>query len=361
MNITSEINFFTKVYLIGILWIGLSNISFSQEIIPETDSLVVEQNIFDEKEPLQCTLEFNIREFTKTKKDDKKIPAVLSYHKNDSVTISKDIFIEARGQSRKELCYFPPIKLKLKNISFDDPYLDQVKNQKLVTHCNSSKNFEQYLLKEYLAYKLFNVLTDISFRVQLMIINYIDSEDKVKPLTRYAFLIEHNKVLTNRTDCLMVKSDNIGMKHIDKSSMIQFSLFQYMIGNVDWSIAGSHNVKIIKSTDFMQELPFVVPYDFDHSGLVNASYAVNVRDSEISSVRTRVFDGMCYSEEDYAVEIQKFLQHKDDFYDEVNNLDLLKEGTKKDVISYLDKFFKLIERGNFYKTYVVPKCKTFDN
>jgi len=350
---------FLRASFLGILILFIQLQAFAQHQIPGNDSLVIEQDIFDKEDPLICTLTFDVREFTKTKSEDKKIPALLSYHKNDSIAVTQDIHIEARGQSRKELCYFPPIKLKLKGSSFDDPYLDQVSNQKLVTHCNSSKNFEQYLLKEYLSYKLFGILTDKSFKVQLMEINYVDSKDKVKPVTRYAFLIEHTKIMCEQNNCLQLKIDKLGMKHIEKSSMIQFSLFQFMIGNVDWSIAGLHNVKIIKSKDFTQELPFVVPYDFDHCGLVNASYAVNVRDAEIASVRVRVFDGMCYPEQDYEKEIQRFIQLKDEFYAEIKNFELLKPGTKKDVISYLDKFYKMIEQPGFYKKYILPNCNTF--
>jgi hypothetical protein len=132
-----------------------------------------------------------------------------------------------------------------------------------------------------------------------------------------------------------------------------------MIGNVDWTIPGQHNVKLLKSNDFTRVLPFVVPYDFDHAGLVNASYAVNVRDAEIPSVRVRVFYGMCYSEDDYEKEIQRFIKLKDEFYAEINNFDLLKPGTRKDLISYLDKFFKLIEQPDFYVKHILPNCNTF--
>jgi len=354
-------NSLANIIIIGLLLIWINPGLLAQNLNEGNDSLVIESNIFDTDNPIYCSLEFNIKEFRKDKFKDKKIPAILTYFKTDSDTISKEIHIEARGESRKKICFFPPIKLRLKNTSFDDPYLDQVKNQKLVTHCNSSKDYEEYLLKEYLTYKLFNILTEVSYRVQLMKIDYIDSKDKVKPVTRYAFLIEHTKILAERNDCLQIKSENLGMKHVEKTSMILFSMFQYMIGNVDWSIAGTHNIKLLKSKDFTQELPFVVPYDFDHAGLVNTSYAVNVRDPEIASVRTRVFDGMCYSEEDYAAVIQEFIKHKNDFYREINSFDLLPASTKKDIISYLDNFYKLIDQANFYKRFVLSTCQKTNN
>jgi hypothetical protein len=327
------------------------------EFSPSGDSVVVVGNVFDETEPLNCSLKFNIKEFTKSKNENRIIPAVFTWYKNDSVTISRDINIEARGQSRKEICYFPPIKLKFKNTSIDDPYLDQVKTQKLVTHCNSSKNYEQYLLKEYLAYKIYNILSEQSFRVMLIKMNYIDAGEKVEPFTRFAFLIEDVDVLCDRNKCIELENKNLGMRHIDTISMIRFSLFQFMIGNVDWTIPDLHNVKLLKALDITRQLPDVVPYDFDHSGFVNASYAVNVRDPEIGSVKTRVFAGLCFSEADYLEQIQEFISLKDEFYTTITEFEFLDAKHKKAVVNYIDEFFQLIDQPNFYKKYILPECE----
>jgi hypothetical protein len=84
-----------------------------------------------------------------------------------------------------------------------------------------------------------------------------------------------------------------------------------------------------------------------------------VRDADIPSVRVRVFDGVCYSEQDYEKEIQRFIQLKDVFYAEINSFNLIKASTKKDVISYLDKFYKMIEQPGFYKKYILANCNNF--
>lgn len=362
-NLLIPVRFLTMqkhFYLIVLLLLLISFTSRGQVIDKNNDSIVVSQGIFDSYDPLHCSLTFDIRKFRKEKFEDKKIPAVLIFHKNDSVSIQKDIYIQARGESRKTICYFPPIKLKLKNTSFDDPYLDRVKYQKLVTHCKSSKNHDQFLFKEYLVYKLYNVFTDKSFRVQLMKMNYIDSEDKVKTIERYAFLIEDSKVLADRNNCLLIKPDNLGMMHIEKSSMMLLSLFQFMIGNVDWSIARLHNIKLIKSNDFSQELPYTVPYDFDYAGFVDAGYAVNVLNPEISSVKTRMFVGVCFSEEEYLEMAQEFISHKNEIYTIINDFEKLESKHKKEVISYIDKFYKLIEKESFYNKYILPLCKNYD-
>ncbi len=118
--------------------------------------------------------------------------------------------------------------------------------------------------------------------------NYIDSEDKVKASTHLSFLIEDIDVLASRTNSFVLKSKSLRMSHVNKSSMIQLSLFQYMIGNVDWSISELHNVKLLKVNEFSEDLPYAVPYDFDYAGFVDASYAVNVQNPDISSVKIRM-------------------------------------------------------------------------
>lgn len=354
------LNNYLKIYWIifYVLFLGISQI-VAQSIEADNDSLVVNEDIFEAIDPLHCSLTFNIKEFRREKSNGKKLPAILTYHKNDSISIDKDIYIEARGVSRKTICSFPPIKLNLKKTSFDDPYFDQIKNQKLVTHCKKSKGFDKYLLKEYLVYKIYNVLSEKSFKVCLMKMNYIDSENKIKPITRYAFLIEDKKVMAKRNNNTLLRHETLGMKHISKTDMIQLSLFQFMIGNVDWSITGLHNIKLIKSNNISQVSPYAVPYDFDYAGFVNTPYAVNVLNPEISSVKTRMFIGVCYSKSEYQGKIKKFIAKKDEMYSIINNFELLDTKSAKEIVYYLDEFYELIDEANFYKDYILPSCKNY--
>ncbi|MCF8365509.1 MAG: hypothetical protein K9H16_07000 [Bacteroidales bacterium] len=354
-------NFHLQCSLLAIMVFLIIPDGFSQKSQSENDAAFIGQNIFESDNPLQFTLTFDIRDFIKNKFEEKEIPAVLSYHKNNGVSVSDSISIKTRGNSRKEICYFPPIKLKLKNTSFRDSYLDQVKSHKLVTHCNNSGTSEQYLLKEYLVYKLYNLFTELSFRVQLVKMQYIDSEEKIKTINKYAFLIEDVGVLAQRNDCLEIENDNLGMRHVDPESMIRFSLFQFMIGNVDWKIEGLHNVKLLKSNNFTKELPFVVPYDFDHSGFVNAGYAVNVRNPEIASVKTRVFSGPCFTEQACQDVVKEFIGHKAEIFKTINDFDPLNKKSGKEIKAYINRFFELIENPEFYRKYISSNCTVLND
>jgi hypothetical protein len=319
-------------------------------------SIENDQLFFNSESPISCTLTFDIREFMRVKMEEEKLPALFSCLNHDSLVIADSILVSSRGNSRKKFCDFPPIKLSLKNSNFEDPCLNQVNKLKLVTHCDSYKGYEEYMHREYLVYKLYNLITDKSFRVQLIKVDYVDAAQKVETISRYAFLIEDVDMLAARNDCVEIENENLGMRHVQQASMMQFSLFQFMIGNVDWKMEGLHNIKLIKSSDFMQELPFVVPYDFDHSGFVNASYATNVRDPEISSVKRRVFSGLCLSEAEYLEALEIFVETKPEMYEIINSFQPLTLRTKKEIIKYLDQFYKLIDKPKFYKRYILPNC-----
>jgi hypothetical protein len=224
-----------------------------------------------------------------------------------------------------------------------------------------SKSYIQTILREYLIYKLFNIITEKSFRVRLVNMNYIDSEDNVKPFTRYAFLIEDIEVLASRNNSFVVKSENLRMRHINSASMIQLSMIQYMIGNVDWSITKQHNVKLIKVNELREELPYAIPYDFDYAGFVNATYAINVQNPDISSVKTRMFVGICYTKDEYQEIVKRFSEKKDEINTLINNFELLETKTKKRISNYINDFQKLIEQPDFYEKHVLPLCKNFNS
>lgn len=317
----------------------------------------VTYNIFSYDSPLTCSLTFDIKKFLKQKKEGKYQDAVFTLVLNDTIEIETESEIKARGVSRRKLCNFPPIKLKFKKPDFPFSYFNNIKNQKVVTHCKSADEYEQNLLKEYLVYKMYNILSDKSFRVQLLEMQYVDSELKVETMSKHAFLIEEPEFVAERNDAFYVKDENLGMRYIQPENMMTLSLFQLMIGNPDWSITGLHNIKLLKSKDFNELQPFAIPYDFDNSGIVNPSYAEPPESSGLGSVLERKFEGICSTEEDYDKIIEKYNDHKQDFLSLVSDFDLLDDDSKKHMIEYIESFYELLNSQKFYKKQVLPFCK----
>ncbi|MDO6473742.1 hypothetical protein [Maribacter sp. 1_MG-2023] len=137
--------------------------------------------------------------------------------------------------------------------------------------------------------------------------------------------------------------------------MAKISIFQYAIGNSDWSVTGLHNIKLFTHKTGNNTKAIAVPYDFDYSGIVNAIYAIPSENLDINSVTERYFLGPCYSKETYEIMLKEFITKKSEIYNMIENFDLLKERSKKNMLSYLDSFYSQIEKKNA-TSYFLNNC-----
>ena len=264
---------------------------------------------------------------------------------------------------RNKYCMFAPIELNIKRANFGYSDLNRISKLKLVPQCSSGRDREDYVLREYLAYKLFNVLTDTSLRVRLLVVNYIDTQNKKKTVRQYGFFIEPAEMLAVRTNSLLVKSAALNQKNIIPKIMDRLAIFNFMIGNYDWSVPGLHNVLVLKSKNFDPTgagLGISVPHDFDWSGLVNPTYAIPVEETGIDNVRQRLFLGVCRNKEVYDKELNMFLEKKPEFYKVIDEFPYIDKNTKKDLTRYLDGFFDLLVGKKDKILYdLTSSCKKF--
>jgi hypothetical protein len=165
-------------------------------------------------------------------------------------------------------------------------------------------------------------------------------------------------MLAARTNSIPINSRTLSQKSIVPEVMDRLALFNYMIGNYDWSLPGQHNVKVFKIlvVDTLQ-LGIAIPYDFDWTGLVNADYAVPAENVGTKSVRERVFTGICRSREVYQKDLEIFLEKKEEFYRAINEFPYLNQRTKKDITVYLDGFFNLCVGEKDILDILLNSCK----
>lgn len=302
-------------------------------------------------------LAFDKKAFLKTKRTDKYIPAHLSFVHDDGREEVKTIRLKARGKSRKEICYFPPIALNIKKTEMENTYWSDVKKVKLVTHCSTVQSNVDNILKEYLIYKLYQELTPNSFRARLARITYRNTRRKNKTLENWAFIIEPVELLAKRQNMLNIKIDHIGNHDTDTLETAMMSTFQYMIGNEDFSIGGRHNMKLLKPNVFDKPMPVPVPYDFDYSGMINASYAQSRQGLDMEGVYQRYFLGPCLDREIYQQVFDLFVSKKDALYQVIVSFEWLTEREKKPMLEYLDEFYAQLGQPYFYKTYLESTCQ----
>ncbi len=295
---------------------------------------------FAEEGIIEMTLTTDIVKMQKEKGEKVFQPATTSLRFPDNTIIAEPVTVAPRGHFRREYCTIPPILVDFSSLT--SPRLSPLGKLKLVIGCGTNGNDEQLLIKEYLIYKIYNLLDDKSFRVRLLKVNYIDTRNKVKPFTQYAFLIEDDKDMAARNNCIRKSGAKYQTESTDRELMTKVGVFEYMISNGDWSVPNNHNTKVIFDKNNESALPFVVPYDFDHSGFVNASYAVPNELLGTESVTERVYRGFPRKMEELQVTMDFFRSKKDAITALINNCTYLQPKIKKEVVEYLNEFYKTI-------------------
>ncbi|NJN24823.1 MAG: hypothetical protein HC819_01940 [Cyclobacteriaceae bacterium] len=311
-----------------------------------------QQGLFDTDEVLDVTLTTDIKNLLKTKKEGEYQPAGFLMEGK-----TYEIKVKARGNYRRENCEFPPITLNFAKADFEHNSYMQLDKLKLVNTCNMQKSYEQYILSEYLVYRAFNLLSDKSFKVRLLRISYVDSHDKIKTVTRYGFVIEDQYMLAQRLGGMMIQTEGIRDRSTNKRQIVMLSIFQFMIGNTDWSIPRLHNVKLLKINQVNEPAPYVIPYDFDYTGMVDASYATPSPILGISSLRERLFWGKCYTEGELKMAIEEFKDKKKEFYQLYEDCELLDKSNLLASLDFWTVFIRSSKTKKSWKRYFIDQCK----
>jgi hypothetical protein len=328
--------------------------SFKQQFKAHEDTI----DFYSNDELLEFSLEANFKDIAKNKYDDSYRDAILNYQLNDTVSVTRHLKIKPRGKSRKNICYYPPLKINFKKKELK---LDQLKNFdkiKLVGACKNGKQYEQYVLSEYYIYKSYEQLTKYSFKTRLLRIKYIDTgRRKPKSKTRIAFVIEPVDLLTQRLDAIEIEVKRIHPDLTNYELINTLSVFQYMIGNTDFSIPGLHNTKLIKSKDPNIFAPVAIPYDFDYTGIIDAHYAIPSDVLHIESVTERLFRGFCRTEEEFKKTFDLFNIKKESIYNLYETSPYLDKRVKKKTISYLDSFYNTINNDQEIQREFLDACR----
>ncbi|MCK5068603.1 MAG: hypothetical protein KAR16_14240, partial [Bacteroidales bacterium] len=281
----------------------------------------------------------------------------LTCHVNDTFQVTHPVRVRARGKWRRDNCTMPPYWLNIRHAGIEDEKLAKVIKMKVVTRCASAKQYENYVLREYLVYKIYNLLTDYSFNTRLVRIKYIDLGKKNQESENWGFLIEPKSMLADRNEALIVESQKLSIATVNKEIMDKMAFFCYMIGHGDYSVTGQHNLKILALKQYGPTGFIPVPYDFDYIGLVNTHYAVPGEALGIASVRERYYLGKCRDEATYQKTIDWLASYQDEMVELIMNFEYLPEDEKLDMVSYLGSYFVSAERESFIKYSIDPTCR----
>jgi hypothetical protein len=338
-------------------------------LFPVAEAFPNAGSLFTEDEFLSATLIAPISRLKKQRKADPDwLPGQLILHDVARGDRSFEVEVKARGHFRRKRgnCSFPPYRLNFKKKEVKGTIFDGLDKVKVVSHCRETrKSFERYIYREYLAYKTLNILTEASFRVRLLNIEYVDSKGRYKTRQYSAFFIEPVEQLAKRLDGILVTERRALPSEFNAEALCLAELFQFLIGNTDFSYFTSedeccHNSKVIETADGL--VP--VPYDFDVTGIVDTPYAVVNSRLSIDSVKERYYRGLTTDPAILEKTINRFREKQADILALWQEAPFLSSDDRETAVAYIQSFYEVINDPEQVEAAILDKmrsAKAFEN
>jgi hypothetical protein len=319
--------------------------------------------LFRSNEVLELRIAAPLDTLMKERPEEDELPGEATWTAADGASVTVRVDLRTRGNYRRQadVCPFAPVRLDFRKSEVRETLFDGQDKLKLVTHCKSkSKRSAQFLLREYAAYRMFNALTDLSFRVRLLRVTWENTEKAGVVFEAPAFLIESEERLAHRVGLPYAAIPSAVTGTLDPAYTNLSSLFQYFIGNTDYSpIAGPrgkdccHNSTLFGTRD---EALFPVPYDFDMSGIVNADYATPNPKFHLRDVQSRLYRGRCPFNGQVAGTIAAFNEHRDALYAVLESVDGLSNASRRDMSRFMDKFYDTTGDPDEVRERITDQC-----
>jgi hypothetical protein len=326
--------------------------SFGQ---PETDS------VFSREEPMDIRLEISLKQMRNSTKDTSWVSDKLYYRNGSGSFDSIKIDLKGRGHFRLTECYFPPLWIKIDKKDAKGTAFDGNKKLKLVLPCKTYKEDNPLILREYLCYKLWEVISPYAFKTRLVNVDLTERGGKKnKNFQLKGILIEDLEKAAKRLNAEPKTDLKIAAWNLEDTNVLRFYMFQYLIANTDWSTTAQHNSKLILLPN-RSYIP--LPYDFDLSGVVNAHYAfVSLAgdvELPIENVRQRLYRGFCnplgatqYVRVEIRAKEAALLSVPDLLKGQLDDKEI--SGIK----SYLKEFFDILKSDYLFRDNILDKCRS---
>jgi hypothetical protein len=316
--------------------------------------------LFLDQSTLQVELTAPLSTLVRERSETEELPGVFSYTNAEGSLVELDVQIAARGNFRHRNCDFPPVTLNFRRSQVKGTLFDQQNKVKMVTHCKITRRYEQSVEREYLAYRLLNAMTPLSFRARLLEVTWVDSEGRRPRMVRSAFLIEHKNRLAARIGMEEQEFAFTEVENIQPDQLNLASMFQYLIGNFDFSPTGGSNNDCCHNYEMFGSAPdslVAIPFDFDFAGIVNAPNAVPNSERGVERVGQRVYHGYCVNNDHVAESISEFQQARETLYALVAGQQKLEPTVRENIARYVDGFYAVIDDPEAVQEKIIGSCK----
>ncbi len=345
-------------YLLIIAFLAI-NSSFCQDQVTSVTSSS-SSDLFEAEEIPPVKLAYSQREIRTKTNDSTYLKSNMEYQL-DGDWKSMEVKLRARGHNRRETCYFTPIKVKISKSNRKGSIFKEHKKLKLVLPCLLEEDKNDKLIKEYLAYKLYEKVADYYFKTRLLDIDFEEiRKKKSKSFSIKGFFIEDIDNVADRYEANVIKNRKVHPFEQDAHASAQNDIFQFMIGNTDYSSAYQHNAKLI-FIEGKKAIP--IPYDYDLSGLVNAGYAVVSKVGNqtlpITSVTERLYRGYQRSPQVFKQVRQEYLAKKPQMIAEVEKLRPLFDSVQEyeSARDYIMEFFQILEDETKFRKRIIERAR----
>jgi hypothetical protein len=348
----------TLLYIVILVSLFTANLAYSQNA-KDTVAGVKVSKLFSNQEILKIKMNFSINEMRRKTNDSTLINSQISYLDEDGSWKSLDVKLRARGNFRRNNCYYPPIKMEIEKSINKGTLFQGNQKIKIVFPCNMQNSANDYIIKEYMAYKLYEVVSPYHFKTRLLDISFTEgSGNNPKTHELKGIFIEDDDKVAKRHGGQVLKRRINPMGQGGLTS-VQNEFFQYMIGNTDYSTAVQHNQQLI----FVNNEALPVPYDFDMSGLVYTNYSVvseiGGETLPIRSVRDRMYRGFRRDpaiieqvRQEYLANEARMMEIADSLAPEFDNPKEFESARK-----YLAEFFEILKNDDKFKKAVTAKLR----
>lgn len=290
-----------------------------------------------------------------------KHPAVFSYLGADGKAVNVPVKLRARGHFRRQArnCDFPPLWLDVKSSDAKQTVLSGLNKLKITTTCRpKAADYEQYILQEYIVYRAYAALTDASLRSRLLRITYRDTAGKVAPITTWGFFLEDVGTLADRLQLKVLPAQGAKFEDLEPQPLSLVSMFEYFIGNTDWSVSALHNISLLHDST-AATIP--IAYDFDWTGAVNARYAFPDKTLPIHSVTERLYRGNCPTPDQFTSTLDRFRSKRAAIDAVFAALPQLAPDRAKEMRGFFDAFWKRLDDPRSLQKEIANDCQKIGN
>lgn len=317
--------------------------------------------LFADRSVLKITLTGPFEQIDDERDKEQEYRGSLSYDvAGDAAELDVKYTVRGNFRLQKSVCSHAQLWLDLDKGEVDDTLFAGQNKLKLALQCRDSDTYAAYIGLEEQIYRMFNLLSPISLRTRLVEVTYRDPEAGMER-TQMGFLIQHQKRLAKQLDLDVLDVPNIAIADLDPAQGNLVSLFMFLIANTDYSlIAGKPDEDCCHNTKPLVDASgrvYPLPYDFDSTGYVDASYAEVSAGLGQRSIKDRIYRGFCVDDAVMAANLEKLRQQQAAILAIAGDSSLVPERKAKQSVRLLERSFDIFNDERKLKREIMEACR----